>query len=86
MIHFPIPSIPQRTKLWQNAFSDKCTLDPDVDLNEIAKKYELAGGVIINVIRFASLMAVKRGDKRITKKDLINSIRREFGKEGKIVQ
>jgi hypothetical protein len=86
MIHFPIPSAPQRKKLWQKAFSDKCILDADVDLDEIAQKFELAGGAIINVLRYVSLIAIKRGDIRITKNDLINSIRREFGKEGKIVQ
>ena len=86
MIHFPIPNVEHRKKLWQNAFSEKCILDTDIDLNEISRKYELAGGAIINVLRYCSLMAVKRGNNMIHKKDIVTGIRKEFGKEGKIVQ
>lgn len=86
MIHFPIPSAPQRKKLREKAFTEKMILAEDVNLDEIAQKFELAGGAIINVLRYVSLIAIKRGDNKIIKKDLISSIRREFGKEGKIVQ
>jgi hypothetical protein len=86
MIHFPIPSAPQRRKLWEKAFAENIILDNDINLDEIAQKFELAGGAIINVLRYVSLIAIKRGDNKIIKKDLMSSIRREFGKEGKIVQ
>lgn len=86
MIHFPVPSPPQRRKLWEKAFVGNINLDSDVNLDEIAQKFELTGGAIINVLRYVSLIAIKREDNRITKKDIISSIRREFGKEGKIVQ
>jgi len=86
MIHFPIPSALQRKKLWEKAFTENIILESDVNLDEIAQKFELAGGAIINVLRYVSLTAIKRGDNKVTKKDIISSIRREFGKEGKIVQ
>lgn len=86
MIHFPIPSALQRKKLWEKAFAENIILDSDVNLDEIAQKFELAGGAIINVLRYVSLIAIKRGDNKVTNKDIISSIRREFGKEGKIVQ
>lgn len=86
MIHFPIPSALQRKKLWEKAFAENIILESDVNLDEIAQKFELAGGAIINVLRYVSLIAIKRGDNKVTKKDIISSIRREFGKEGKIVQ
>ena len=86
MIHFPIPSALQRKKLWEKAFAENIILESDVNLDEIAQKFELAGGAIINVLRYVSLTAIKRGDNKVTKKDIISSIRREFGKEGKIVQ
>lgn len=85
MINFPIPSPPQRKKLWEEAFTEKFILAEDVNLDEIAQKYELAGGAIINVLRYVSLIAIKREDNTITKKDLLHSIRKEFSKEGKIV-
>lgn len=85
MIYFPVPSPQHRKKLWQNAFSDKCTLEPEIDLDDIARKYEMAGGAIINVLRYCSLLALKRGSNIILKKDILKGIRKEFAKEGKTV-
>jgi hypothetical protein len=85
MIYFSMPMPEQRKKLWLQSFSDKSVLDHDIDLDEISKKYELSGGAIINVTRFCSLMAIKRSDKIILKKDIITGIRKEFLKEGKTV-
>lgn len=83
MIYFPLPGIEQRLSLWKQSFSEKTVLEKGLDLAEIAEKYELAGGAIINVTRHASLMALKRGENIITKRDLIAGIRKEFLKEGK---
>jgi ATP-dependent 26S proteasome regulatory subunit len=60
-------------------------LEDKVDLNDIAQKYELAGGAIINVTRYCSMMALKRKSNIILQKDIVNGIRKEFGKDGKIV-
>ena len=85
MIYFPIPGPEQRKRLWKQVFSEESTLEEDFDLDEIAIKYELAGGAIINVSRYSSMKALKRGSNIILKKDIIEGIRKEFGKEGKIV-
>jgi SpoVK/Ycf46/Vps4 family AAA+-type ATPase len=85
MIYFPIPGPEQRKRLWKQVFSEESTLEKDFDLDEIAIKYELAGGAIINVSRYSSMKALKRGSNIILKKDIIEGIRKEFGKEGKIV-
>jgi SpoVK/Ycf46/Vps4 family AAA+-type ATPase len=83
MIYFPIPGPEQRLKLWQQSFSDKTVLDEGFDLSEIAEKYELAGGAIINITRYASLMALKSGNNIVLKKDVMAGIRKEYMKEGK---
>lgn len=85
MIYFAIPEAWQRKKLWQNSFSDKTVLEEKINLDDISAKYELAGGAIINITRFASLMAIKRDNNIILLIDLMEGIRREFGKAGKIV-
>jgi AAA+ superfamily predicted ATPase len=85
MIYFPIPNAWQRKKLWKNSFSDKTLLEEKTDLDDISNKYELTGGAIINITRFASLMAMKRNDNIILLHDVMEGIRREFGKDGKIV-
>jgi hypothetical protein len=85
MIYFPIPGPEQRKRLWKQAFSAKSTLEENFELDEIAIKYEMAGGAIINVSRYSSMKTLKRGNNIILRKDIIEGIRKEFGKEGKIV-
>jgi len=85
-IYFPLPGPEQRLRLWQQSFSEKSVTGKDVDLADIAEKYELAGGAIINITRYASLMALKRDNNVILKKDILTGIRKEFLKEGKTVQ
>jgi len=83
MIHFTMPTAEERVQLWQKAFSGKCTLNPDIDIETIAENYELAGGAIINVLRYCALIAIQRNETVVTYQDLLEGIRREFRKENK---
>ena len=85
MIYFELPDAQQRLRLWQNGFSIKTQFEENMDLRSIAEKYELSGGSITNVVRYASLQALKRGTTNILQQDIIVGIRKEFGKEGKTV-
>ncbi len=85
MIRFKIPAVEERFKLWQNAFSGKCTLSSDIDLWEISENYEITGGSIINVLRYCALSAIERNDNVVTQHELITALRKEFGKENKTV-
>jgi DNA polymerase III delta prime subunit len=85
IIHFKMPSVEERFKLWQKAFSGTCTLAEDIDLYNIAENYELAGGAIINVLRYCALAAIQRGDTIVNKQELITGIRREMIKENKTI-
>jgi hypothetical protein len=85
MIHFGMPGVAQRKILWQHAFSNKTVCEPALEqkFDEIATKYEMAGGAIINVVRYSSLMALKRGDGNvILYEDVMTGIRREYRKDG----
>jgi hypothetical protein len=84
-VHFPMPRKQERLKLWKQGFSPVSTLDKDIALEEIAEEYEMAGGAIMNVIRFASLMSIKKKSRMIAYDDLLKGIQREFNKEGRTV-
>lgn len=86
MIHFSMPTVNERYQLWKNAFSGTCTLDPDIDVWRVAEEYELAGGAIINVLRFCALAAITRNDNVVTKEELLEGIRKEFKKENKTIR
>lgn len=85
MIYFPVPGPQQRERIWQQAFPAHVTMEDGLQLSEVAKKYEMTGGAIINVSRHSCLAALKRGDTAIQQKDLLAGIRKEFGKEGKTI-
>lgn len=85
VIHFPLPKPAERLRIWQGAFPAKARLDPALDLERIAEKHELAGGAIMNVVRFAALKALSRESDLILVDDVEEGIRREFLKEGRTV-
>ncbi|PYP85751.1 MAG: AAA family ATPase [Blastocatellia bacterium AA13] len=87
MIHFPMPGVEQRVRLWEENFLNKpYKLSPDVDLRRLAEQFELSGGSIINVLRYACLKAVVRSPQEITSEDLVFGVRRELHKEGKFLK
>lgn len=83
VVYFPLPGPDLRLSLWEKAFDGKMKLGPDIDLNMIAKNYEISGGALINVLRFCSLRAVRRKEKMVLMEDILDGIRKEFQKEGK---
>jgi hypothetical protein len=86
IVLFRMPSFEQRLRLWEDNFKDKpYRLGADVDLVELARNYELSGGAIINVLRYACLKAVVRTPSEIRAPDLVFGVRRELHKEGKFL-
>ena len=83
IIHFPMPDPEERLLLWEKSFSKHSTLEDAIDLEQIARDYQLAGGSLINVVRYCSLEALKRNSTRIILDDLEMGIRKEMLKAGK---
>ena len=84
IIHFPMPRVSERLKLWQNTFPATVQLAADINLKSVAEKYELTGASIVNIVQFCCLRAIHRGGKIITSQDIRDGVAKEFGKEGKI--
>jgi adenylate kinase family enzyme len=87
MIHFPVPSAEQRLRLWEDNFKDKpYRLAANIDFRKLAQDYELSGGSIINVLRYACLQAVVRRPREIITQDLLHGVKKELDKEGKFLK
>jgi hypothetical protein len=80
MIHFPMPGYNERLELWENSFSKAAELEKKIDLLDIARKYELSGGTIINVVQHSSLKALGRNSNEIRLIDIKAGIKREYHK------
>ena len=83
IIAFSKPQFKERVRLWQQAFSKSSVPPSKEEIERIAHQYDLAGGSIINVVQYASLLALNRGDNKISFEDILLGIKKEFRKEGK---
>jgi adenylate kinase family enzyme len=83
VIYFAMPDEGERLKLWRKLLPNPALLAPDVDLPYLAEKYPLAGGALINVIRYAAVRASRLNRQQIEQADLLQGISKEFSKEGR---
>jgi hypothetical protein len=85
MVYFPLPGPTERLRLWRGAFAAIPRLESSLDFEQLAAEFETSGGAIINVLRYSSLMALRRGADTVQLKDIRQGIRREFRKTGKTI-
>ncbi|GAA4316895.1 hypothetical protein GCM10023149_14190 [Mucilaginibacter gynuensis] len=83
IIHFQKPQMRERLRIWDSAFSAQSNPPDKNNMQQIAHQHELSGGSIMNVVQYASLMALNRGDKKISVDDITLGIKKELKKEGK---
>lgn len=102
-LRFPFPDAGDRVQIWRKSFPANASFAKEpvdqsngsVDVPELVKKYEMAGGSIINVVHYASLKALERrnghnnganGNLTIYLSDVLQGIQKEMMKEGKPFQ
>ena len=85
IIEFEIPSAPERLILWKNNIPKKIKLSPEINLEEIAQKFEVNGANIVNIIHYACLKTIENNSRTISYSDLLNGIQKEYVKEGKMI-
>ncbi len=83
MIYFPMPDTSQRLQLWQQMIGSPDRVDADVDLVQVAERYELSGGAIANVLRYSALQAMRQSRPRINAGHLRIGLAKELRKEGR---
>jgi AAA+ superfamily predicted ATPase len=84
-IQFNNPKQEERLRIWQHNLPEQLQLE-GIDLEQIARRYELTGSNIMNVIQDVSLKAIalKDPDYKVSLEMLLESIRKEYIKEDKI--
>jgi SpoVK/Ycf46/Vps4 family AAA+-type ATPase len=83
IVHFPMPGPAQRLRLWRESLPLAYPLEPGVDLAAIGTEVELSGAAILNVVQYATLMALEADSATLRREDLLAGIRRELQKEGR---
>lgn len=84
IIHFPMPRMQERLTLWEKAFPQKLEFHKDVNLRQLAQKFELTGADIMNVVQYVCLNVLAKKRMLVTYEDVVDGIKREFMKSGKL--
>jgi ATP-dependent 26S proteasome regulatory subunit len=83
-LDFPFPGERERLRIWNQIWPSRAPRDPDVSMEELARRVELAGGNIRNIALAAAFLAADEGG--IVRMDhLVRATRREYQKMGKVV-
>ncbi|MEH1983842.1 MAG: ATP-binding protein [Nostoc sp.] len=83
-IEFPFPNKKERRRIWEQIFPKTTPRSPDLDLDFMAQRFEIAGGNIRNIALASAFLAADDGGA-IAMNHLISATRREYQKMGKIV-
>ncbi len=85
IIQFNFPSAAERLQLWESSWPQRVDFAPTVDLQRIARAYEVTGADIINIVQTVCLQLLDCNERLVTEKILLDAMRREFSKAGKIM-
>lgn len=87
VIYFPLPTITERLQLWTKTLPENAGLQlPNhQEINAIAKKYEITGAGIVNVVQYCCLETLAQNSGMITDAQIRAGIEREYQKEGKVI-
>jgi len=86
IVEFENPGVAERDKLWRNYIPPSVKLDGKISLDEVARKYEITGANIVNVIHYAGLKTLEKHSTTISQEDLMKGIQKEYQKEGKMIR
>ncbi len=83
IIEFPFPEAESRLQIWKTHFPKTAPLNDDIDFDFLAKRVQVAGGNIKNIVLNAAFCAAEEGSP-ISMRHLIHGIKREYEKIGKM--
>ena len=84
VLNFTIPDFTERKILWKNALNGISNIN-EKQVHSIAREYEITGGSIKNIIQYSWLLSKRNNQKNVSKKELLQGIKRELNKDGKSI-
>ncbi len=85
IIEFEAPSYDERLQLWKKNLPENVALQDSITVEELAKKYNITGANIVNVIQYACLKTIGYKKETIQRQYVLEGIKREYAKEGKTI-
>jgi SpoVK/Ycf46/Vps4 family AAA+-type ATPase len=85
VVDFPLPSEADRLRIWRGMLPAAPDREPDLDLESLAREFEISGGEIKNAVLAAAYLAAAES-KPIGMEHLRRAATRELVKSGKVVE
>jgi hypothetical protein len=82
IVDFPLPSIQERSRIWQNIWPHSLPLDSEINWSILAKQFDVTGGNIRNIALAAAFLAANEGTN-VKISHIEQAICREYQKMGK---
>ena len=83
IIEFETPNYEERLVLWKKNLPNSIELEESIAIEELAKKFNITGANIINVVQYACLKTIANKENKILRQYILEGIKREYTKEGK---
>ncbi|MEI5672982.1 MULTISPECIES: ATP-binding protein [unclassified Nocardioides] len=85
VVSFSLPAVDERRAIWAHHLADgDLPVGPDVDLDRLAGRFEVAGGIIRNVVLSAAFRAADE-DRPIAMAHLLHALSGEYKKLGRLL-
>ena len=84
MIEYELPGAAERLLLWKDVLPENLQLQEGLSIEQIARTYSLSGANIVNVVQFACLKTAEEESRHISRSNLLEGIRKEYVKEGRM--
>ncbi|MEE4000770.1 ATP-binding protein [Tenacibaculum sp. FZY0031] len=85
IIEFETPNYDERLLLWKNNLPKNVELEESITIEELAKKFNLTGANIVNVVQYACLKTIGSNENKILRQYILEGVKREYTKEGKTI-
>jgi winged helix domain-containing protein/ATPase family protein associated with various cellular activities (AAA) len=84
-LEFPFPGESDRQRIWSGLWPAATPRSEEIDLDLLARRYEIAGGNIRNIVLAAAFLAAADGGT-VTMAHLLRATQREYQKMGKVTR
>jgi len=84
IVEFPLPDERERLRIWQRIWPPETPLAPDLDLDLLARRFELSGAHLRNIALAAAFLAAAE-DQPVAQRHVLHAARREYQKLGKMM-
>ncbi|MBK7078652.1 MAG: ATP-binding protein [Myxococcales bacterium] len=83
-VDFPVPEADERARLWRALLPAEAEVAADIDVDALARRFEMTGGYIKNATVRAAFLAADEGGP-IAMRHLVRAARAEYQAMGKVV-